>query len=164
VLLVNIHELQVVLAQSVIVAALKNQVEHVRRVFGLEGEDILSPGSAEDLCQGGEVNTQSYVAIAPVWGEALGLEHHRDEGNVGVVHRLERDTGVIAVEVAVLDEILDGINDLPKSVPCTAMQSMQSILSLTFLSRSACSRRASSTIGEVSLGCSKAVRHHRSGN
>jgi hypothetical protein len=31
---------------------------------------------------------------------------------VGVVHGLERDTRVIAVEVAVLHEVLDGIDDL----------------------------------------------------
>jgi hypothetical protein len=31
---------------------------------------------------------------------------------VGVVHGLERNTGVIAVEVAVLDEVLDGVDDL----------------------------------------------------
>jgi hypothetical protein len=31
---------------------------------------------------------------------------------VGVVHGLERDTGVIAVEVTVLDEVLDGVDDL----------------------------------------------------
>jgi hypothetical protein len=31
---------------------------------------------------------------------------------VGVVHGLERNAGVIAVEVAVLDEVLDGVDDL----------------------------------------------------
>lgn len=31
---------------------------------------------------------------------------------MGVVHGLEGDAGVIAVEVAVLDEILDGVDDL----------------------------------------------------
>ena len=31
---------------------------------------------------------------------------------MGVVHSLEGDTGVIAVEVAVLDEVFDGVGDL----------------------------------------------------
>jgi hypothetical protein len=31
---------------------------------------------------------------------------------VGVVHGLEGDAGVIAVEVAVLDEVLDSVDDL----------------------------------------------------
>lgn len=31
---------------------------------------------------------------------------------MGVVHGLEGDSGVIAIEVAVLDKILDGVDDL----------------------------------------------------
>jgi hypothetical protein len=31
---------------------------------------------------------------------------------VGVIHGLEGDAGVIAVEIAVLHEVLDGIDDL----------------------------------------------------
>lgn len=111
-LLVNVHELQIIFAQPVTVAALEDQVEHVWRVFSLEGQDILGTRSTEDLCKGSKVDAKSNVAIASVWGEAFGLEHHRHEGNVRVVHGLEGDAGVIAVEVAVLDQILDRINDL----------------------------------------------------
>jgi hypothetical protein len=117
--LIDVHELQVVFAQSIIVAALKDQVENVWRVFGLEGQDILGSCSTENLCERSKVDSESNIAITPVWGEAFGLEHHRNEGNVGVVHGLEGDTGVIAVEVAVLDEILDRIDDLLTSVLCT---------------------------------------------
>jgi hypothetical protein len=35
---------------------------------------------------------------------------------VGVVHGLESDAGVIAVEIAVLDEVLDGVDDLAATV------------------------------------------------
>ena len=35
---------------------------------------------------------------------------------MGVVHRLEGDTGVIAVEITVLDEIFDGIDYLEEVV------------------------------------------------
>ena len=35
-----------------------------------------------------------------------------------VVHSLERDTGVIAGEVAVLYEIFDGIDDLDEELDC----------------------------------------------
>ena len=31
---------------------------------------------------------------------------------MGIVHGLEGDAGVIAVEVAVLNEVFDGVNDL----------------------------------------------------
>lgn len=35
---------------------------------------------------------------------------------MGVVHGLEGDSGVIAIEVAVLDKILDGVDDLHTTV------------------------------------------------
>ena len=37
---------------------------------------------------------------------------------MGVVHGLEGNTGVIAVEVAVLHEVLDGIDDLCRVSVC----------------------------------------------
>lgn len=111
-LLINIHELEVVLADAVVLAALKDNVEHVGRILGLERQDILVLGSAQHLGQRGQVETQGDVAVAAVRGEALSLEHHGYEGHVRVVHGLEGDARVIAVKVAVLDEVLDGVNDL----------------------------------------------------
>jgi hypothetical protein len=35
---------------------------------------------------------------------------------MGVVHGLEGDTGVITVEIAVLDEVFDGIDDLEREL------------------------------------------------
>jgi hypothetical protein len=66
---------------------------------------------------------------------------------VGVVHGLEREAGVIAVKIAVLDQILDSIDNLLELI---MRSSMLSPLLLTFFSRSACSRRASNTLGTIS--------------
>lgn len=111
-LLVNVHELDVILAQSVALRALEHQVDNIRRVLGLEGEDVLVLCAAKDFGEGGKVNAESEVAVAAEGREGFGLEHHGDEGDVRVVHGLEGDAGVIAVEVAVLDKVLDGIDDL----------------------------------------------------
>lgn len=113
-LLINVHELDVVLAQSVALCALENQVDNIGRVLGLEGEDIFVLCAAEDLGEGGKVDAECEVAVAAERREGFGLEHHGDEGDVGVVHGLERNTGVIAVEVAVLDKVFDGIDDLDR--------------------------------------------------
>jgi hypothetical protein len=75
-LLVNIHKLQVILAQSITLAALKHQIKNIRRVLSLDGQDIFILGGAENFCKGGEVDTKSYVAVASVGGETLCLEHH----------------------------------------------------------------------------------------
>ena len=117
-LLVNVHELDVVFTQSVALRALEHQVDDVRRILGLEGQDVIVLRAAQDLCEGGEVDTERKVAIAAEGREGFGLEHHGDEGDVGVVHCLERDAGVIAVEVAVLDKVLDGVDDLRGTSAC----------------------------------------------
>jgi hypothetical protein len=75
-LLINIHKLQVILAQSITLAALEDQIKNIRRVLGLDGQDIFILGGAENFCKGGEVDTKSYVAVASVGGETLCLEHH----------------------------------------------------------------------------------------
>lgn len=111
-LLVNVHELEVVLADAVVVAALKDEVEHVGGVLGLEGQDVLVLGGAQHLGQRRQVDTQRNVAVAAVGREALGLEHHGHERDVRVVHGLQGNARVIAVEVAVLDQVLDGVDDL----------------------------------------------------
>jgi hypothetical protein len=63
---------------------------------------------------------------------------------VGVVHGLEGDAGVIAVEVTVLDEIFDGFDDLASPVSIKKSTSASPV-DYTFFSRFACSNRASST-------------------
>ena len=64
---------------------------------------------------------------------------------MGVVHGLQGNARVIAVEVAVLDEIFDRIDDLFE--PCTRISRSgikRDKLETTY--RSACSRRASSIL------------------
>lgn len=141
-LLVNVHQLEVVFAQPVAVAALEDKVQHIRRILGLDGEDVLVLRRTENLGQGRKVNTKRDVAVASVWGKALGLEHHGHERDVRVVHGLEGDSGIIAVEVAVLHQVLNGIDNLHRLVGIF-LECNQTML--TFFSRFACSRRASST-------------------
>lgn len=111
-LLVNIHELNIILAETVGLSTLEHQVDSIRRVFGLQRQDVFILGSAQNLGQRDQVDTEGNVTVAAVWRETLSTEQHGDEGNVRVVHGLEGDTGVIAVEVAVLNEVLDGVDDL----------------------------------------------------
>jgi hypothetical protein len=145
VLLINVHELDIILAQPVALRALEDQVDDIRRVLGLEGQDVFVLCATQDFCEGGEVDSEREVAVAAEGREGFGLEHHGDEGDVGVVHGLERDAGVIAVEVAVLHEILDGIDDLCRESVC-AVQVYEWINHRTFFNSCACSRRASNTV------------------
>lgn len=121
VLLVNVHELDIVLAQPVGLGALKHQVHRVGRVLRLQSQDVFILGSAQDLGQRAQVDAEGDVAVTAVGGETLCTEEHGDQGNVRVVHGLEGDPGVIAVEVAVLDQVLDGLNDLVRRNQCAEM-------------------------------------------
>lgn len=112
VLLVDVHKLDVVLAQPVAVRALEDHVHNVRCILRLQGQDILILCTAQDLLQRGQVDTEGDVTVAAERREGLGLQHHGHESHMGVVHGLEGDAGVIAVEVAVLDQVLDGVDDL----------------------------------------------------
>lgn len=111
-LLIDIHELDIILAQPITLAALKHQVDHIWGVVCLEGQDIFILRAPQHFHERAEIDAESDVAVAAEGGEGFGFEHHGDEGYVGVVHRLEGDAGVIAVEIAVLDQVFDGIDDL----------------------------------------------------
>ena len=111
-LLIDVHKLNIILAEPIALRALEDQVDDIRRVLGLQCEDVFVLRASKHLLQRGQVDTESEVAIAAKGREGLGLEHHGYQGDVRVVHCLEGDAGVIAVEVAVLYEVLDRIDDL----------------------------------------------------
>lgn len=101
-LLIDIHQLDIVLGEPLTLRALKHQIHNVGRVHSFESEDVLVGGGAEDFREGGQVYAEGDVAVAAEGGEGGGVEEHADEGDVGVVHGLEGDAGIVAVEVAVL--------------------------------------------------------------
>ena len=111
-LLVNVHQLDVIFADSVVLRVLKDKVQAIWCILGLQCDHVFILGTSENLCEGIQVDSKSNVAVAAVWGETVGSEKHGYQGNMGIVHCLESDTSVIAVEVAILDEILHGLDDL----------------------------------------------------
>ena len=113
-LLVDVHELDVVLAYPVTVRAFKHHVHNIWRIFSLQRKDVLILRAAKHLLQRREVDAERDVAITAERREGLRLEHHGNEGDVGVVHGLQGDARVIAVEVAILDQILDRIDNLSR--------------------------------------------------
>lgn len=102
-LLINIHKLNIILAQPIGLCALKHQIHDIGRVFCFEREDILVVCGAQDFRERGEVDAERDVPVASEGAEGGGVEEHADERYVAVVHGLEGNAGVVAVEVAVLD-------------------------------------------------------------
>jgi hypothetical protein len=112
VLLVDVHELDVVLADSVRLGTLEHEIDYVRRVLGFQSQNVIILSCAEDLGQGDQVDAEREGTVTAVWGEPFSLHDHRHKSNVGIVHGLQGNPGVIAVEIAVLHEVLDSIDDL----------------------------------------------------
>ena len=119
VLLINVHQLDVVLADAICRGTLEDEVHHVRAVLSLKGEHIGALCGAEDFGERVEVDAERNVAVAAVWLELLRSQHHGHERDVRIVHGLERDARVIAVEVAVLYQVLDRIDRLELVRSCS---------------------------------------------
>ena len=71
VLLINVHEFDVVFADPVLIWALEDEVDHIRSVFRLQCQNIIRLCCTEDFHEGCEVDSQSDVAIAAKWRESL---------------------------------------------------------------------------------------------
>lgn len=74
--LVDIHQLDIILAYPVGLRALEHEVNCVGGVLGLERQDVFVLGGPQNLGQRDQVDSQRDVAVAPVGGEALGAEQH----------------------------------------------------------------------------------------
>jgi hypothetical protein len=99
VLLVNVHELHLVLSHAVLLGRLEDEAEKVGVIGGLDGDDIVVLGTLEDLgersklcdasvgCQGiiqdtTHVDTERDGVVAAVRLELLSEELERDKGDV----------------------------------------------------------------------------------
>lgn len=114
-LLVDIHELDIILADAVRSIVLKHQIDDIRRILRLDSQDIIVLRRPQDLGERAKIDAERDVAVASKGRERLGTQQHGHEGDVGVVHSLQGDARVVAVEIAVLDEVLDCVDHL---VPC----------------------------------------------
>lgn len=116
VLLVNVHELDFVLAHPLTSDGIEPEADDIRVVLSPDDEHLIALGSSHHLGKGAKVEAEGDVAVTPVWSEGVCLEHHGDKGDVGVVHGLEGHSLVIAIKVAVLDQVLDGLDNLKRGV------------------------------------------------
>ena len=111
-LLINIHKLDIILAQPITLAALKHQIDNIWGIIRLEGQDILVLGASEHFHERAEIDAESDIAITAEGGEGFGFEHHGDESDVRIVHGLEGNAGVIAVKITILYQVFDSIDNL----------------------------------------------------
>lgn len=96
---------------AILSLGLEHEGEGVALVLGLEGHDVVVAGALEDLGHVGRVEAEGDGAVAPEVVEAGGAEGDGHEGHVGGVHGLDGKLILGAVDVGVLDEVLDGFDE-----------------------------------------------------
>ena len=96
---------------AILALGLEHEGEGVALVLGLEGHDVVVAGALEDLGHVGGVEAEGDGTVAPEMVEAGGAEGDGHEGHVGGVHGLDGQLILGAVDVGVLDEVLDGFNE-----------------------------------------------------
>lgn len=68
-LLINIHQLDIILADPITARALKRQVDAIRRVLRLQRQNIVVLRRPQDFGQGVQVDAERDVAVAAVGRE-----------------------------------------------------------------------------------------------
>ncbi|PON36308.1 hypothetical protein PanWU01x14_329400, partial [Parasponia andersonii] len=88
--------------------AFEHEGDRVRGVIGLDSDDVVVTSAFEHLGHAVEVHAQGEVPITAIVLEPFGSE---EEGEAGV-HGLEREAGGGAVEVGIVDEVLERFQNL----------------------------------------------------
>mmetsp|Transcript_6029 Transcript_6029/g.15552 ORF Transcript_6029/g.15552 Transcript_6029/m.15552 type:complete len:342 (+) Transcript_6029:39-1064(+) len=112
VLVVYRHRLHLKVADLVVVLTLEQEGDVVGLILALDGDDVVVAGALDHLHEVADVQAHGDVPVAPVVLEPLGLQQDVDQGDVARVHGLERKPIGTAVEVALRDDVLDGIKHL----------------------------------------------------
>ena len=95
-----------------VLRALKQESQVISSIVSLEGNDIFIVCTFENLAQVCGVESQILCTITSVVVQSVAIEMDRNEGNMRGIHGLNGNAIVAAIHICILDQILDGINDL----------------------------------------------------
>lgn len=91
-------------------------IEHegngVTTVIGFDGDDVIISGALEHLGHVSEIHPHGEVHVAHVVLEAFGSKQERHQRHMAGIDVLEREAGAGAVEVGIVDQILDRFENL----------------------------------------------------
>lgn len=85
-----------------------NKTKNVGLICGFEGADIVVFGALEDFAKTVHVDTERHRPIASISLESICHKLDGNQGDMGVVHGLERHMLLIAFKVSVGDQFLNG--------------------------------------------------------
>ena len=97
---------------TVLTRAFEHESDSITTIIGLNGNNVVISRALEHLGHVVEVHPHGQVTVTAVVLEALRSEKKSHECQVAGIHGLERESGSGAVEVGVIDEVLDRFQNL----------------------------------------------------
>jgi hypothetical protein len=111
---VNVHELEIKLREALGIWGLKHEGDGISIVFTLHGDGIIVRSTFKDLGEVLELHAHRDVAVAAIVLKAVRAELKGDEGDMGGIHGLQTKSSAVAIKIGVINEVLNGLNDLQK--------------------------------------------------
>ena len=88
-LLVEVHQLHLVVGDLLLVGRLEHEGDGVGLVLRLDRDNVVGVGALQDLAHAAEVHAHGELAVATELVEPVGPQGHGHQGDVAVVHGLE---------------------------------------------------------------------------
>ena len=128
-LLVQVHQLHLVVGHFLLVRGLEHEGDGVRLILGLDGDDVVirgtpnrdtlkiiiilvSPNLLEDLRHAVQIHPHGKLPVTTETVEAISSQTDGDERDVGVVHGLQLDAAVATVPGRLFQQLLDRVQHL----------------------------------------------------
>lgn len=97
---------------AVLGRTLEHERQRISSIFRLEGDHVVISGALENFGQVTRVESEGERSVTSEVIESFGLEGNSHERNVRTVHGLDGELVFAAINVGILNQILDGLNDL----------------------------------------------------
>lgn len=90
----------------------KHESDSVASIISFNGNNIIISSALQHLGHIVEIHSHGEVPITAIMLKAFGSEEESDERHVAGIHGLKGEATGGAVEVGIVDELLDGLQDL----------------------------------------------------
>lgn len=101
----------------ILTGAFEHEGDGVGGVIGFDSDDVVVASAFEHLGHVVEVHAQGEVPVTAIVLEPFRSKENGHQSHMAGVHCLEREAGSGAVEVGIVDEVLDRFQNLLQKTP-----------------------------------------------
>ena len=111
------HDSRTKIRNASILRAFEQESQVISGIVGLESDNVFIVCTLENLAQVRGVESQILCTIASVVVQSIAIKMDGNERHVRGIHGLNRNAVVAAIHICILNQILDGVNDLFENLP-----------------------------------------------